>query len=204
LEEAQGAAQLAADAEKSQNWDECIHQAGIAIMTAGAVLELRNIRSRCRFEKGEVAEGVSDLHHVLQMNSGSTEPHLRISAMTFYSLGETDKGLAQVRKCLQSDPDSKSCRQLMRTEKNLSKRLKPLNEFVEKRQFASASKLLVKQGDNDGLINDAKADFDQFVSEGLIHSKAPNGLYARLLELACEAYIEVRPLWCMVRMTDGR
>ncbi|KAK6608207.1 DnaJ domain-containing protein [Botrytis cinerea] len=87
LVEAQGAASLAMDAEKDQNWEECVTQAGAAIMVASKVVSLRKTRAHCRFERGEVQEGMSDLKHVLQMQPGLTDPHLRISTINFYGLG---------------------------------------------------------------------------------------------------------------------
>jgi DnaJ family protein C protein 3 len=191
LEEAQGAATLAEEAVKAANWDECVQQAGVAIMVAGTQPDLRRLRARCRFEKGEVAEGVSDLHHLLQISSGSTEPYMQISAMTFYSLGESEKGLAQVRKCLQSDPDSKSCRQLMRHEKALDKNLRKLFDAMERRQFSIAVKLLTGSSGEPGLLQEVKHDTKKFKDDGFIHVNSPNGLYASLVEMTCEAYIEV-------------
>jgi len=191
LEEGQGAATLAEEAAEAANWDECIQQAGVAIMVAGAQLDLRRLRARCRFEKGEVAEGVSDLQHLLQISSGSTEPHMQISAMSFYSLGELEKGLAQVRKCLQSDPDSKSCRQLMRHEKALDKNLRNLFNAMERGQFSTAAKLLIGASDEPGLLEEVKQDTKRYKDEGYIHVNSPDGLYARLTEMACETYVEV-------------
>ncbi|OJD35985.1 and tpr domain protein [Diplodia corticola] len=191
LEEAQGAATLAAEAEQQGDWDGCITNAGVAVMVAGGNLELRKLRARCRFEKGEVAEGVNDLQHVLQINSGSIEPHLQSSAMTFYSLGETDKGLAHIRKCLQSDPDSKACMKLMKREKALDKQLKKAKGLVEKRQYASAVKLLIKSGESAGLLEEVKEDVKQYKEQGYIHIKTPDGLYTDLVEMVCEAYVEM-------------
>lgn len=192
LEEAEGAAKRAEEAAAGGDWDECIHQAGVAVIVAGADLELRKLRARCRFEKGEVAEGVSDLQHVLQISSGSIQPHLQISAMTFYSLGEPEKALTQVRKCLQSDPDSKPCRELMRAEKRLNKSLKEVFEAMENRQFSKAVPLLVGTSDEPGLPKEVAEDIKKFKDQGIIHKKAPDGLYTRLVEMACEAFIEVR------------
>jgi len=201
LEEAEGAAARAEEAATIGAWDECIQQAGVAILVAGADLELRKLRARCRFEKGEVAEGVSDLQHVLQISSSSTEPHLQISAMTFYSLAEPEKGLTQIRKCLQSDPDSKSCRELMRHEKPLNKILKELFEVMEKRQFTKAIRLLVGSSEEPGLSKQVADDTKKFRSEGIIHMQAPDGLYARLVEMTCEAFVEVwqRPEYGIIR-----
>lgn len=190
LEEAQAASALAVEAEAKGDWEECIQQAGIAIRIANTVLSLRNLRARCRFEKGDVVSAVSDLQHIVAM-SGSTDRHLQISALTFYALGDTEKGLAMVRKCLQSDPDNKACRQLMRQEKVIEKRIKQLNGFWEKNSFASATRLLIKSGEDQGLIADVKEDFEQLKKDNVIHQKSPNGLYNNLVERTCQAYTEV-------------
>ena len=191
LEEAQGAAVLASDAEKSGDWEGCVSQAGTAILVASTALSLRQLRARCRFEKGEVLEGVADLQHVLQIAPGSIDPHLQISSMMFYSLGDTEKGLSQIRKCLHSDPDSKVCSRLYRQEKRLEKVLKQTRTMKEKRQYNSAVKLLVGSGEDTGLIDDVKADVAEAKAAGTIHKNSPNELYSSLIEMACDCYTEV-------------
>ena len=192
LEEAQGAAALAVDAEKAGDWEGCVSQAGTAIMVASTALSLRQLRARCRFERGEVLEGVSDLQHVLQISPQSTAPHMQISSMLFYALGDTEKGMAQIRKCLHSDPDSKVCSKLHRREKKLDKALKQVRGIKEKRQYNSAVKLLVGSGEDTGLIDEVKEDVEQAKEAGTIHKNSPNELYASLVEIACECYTEVR------------
>ena len=194
LDEAATAAQSAATAAENSDWETCVQQAGVAIMTASTCLELRKLRARCRFERGEVLEGVSDLGHVLQIDpQGSLEPHLQMSAMFFYSLAETERGLAQIRKCLHSDPDSKACSRLFRREKNIDKQLGKIRGLIEKRQFAGAVKQLVKTSDeNLGLIQEVKDDVKELRGQGYVHEKAPDTLVGVVVELACEAYTEVR------------
>jgi DnaJ family protein C protein 3 len=193
LDEAEGAAYLAAEAEKHQDWEACIHQAGVAIMTASTALSLRQLRAKCRFERGEVQEGVSDLTHVLQIHPSLVNPHLQISSMLFYSLGDTERGLAQIRKCLHSDPDSKLCKTLFRREKTLSKTIEKLSSLMESRQFNSATKILVgTNSENDrGLLMDLKADVAEAKESGIIHPSSPNNLYALLVERTCECYREM-------------
>ncbi|KAI9676922.1 MAG: hypothetical protein M1817_006761 [Caeruleum heppii] len=191
LEEAEGAAKLAMDAEKAGDWEGCVTNAGVAIMTASTALGLRQLRARCRLERGEVHEGVSDLAHVLQISPGSTEPHLQISSMMFYALGDTEKGLAQIRRCLHSDPDSKPCSKLFRREKVLNKEYAKIKSLMEKRQFNSAAKLLVATGEDPGLIQDVRDDVKEFKESGLIHKNSPNDLLGQLLEMTCEAYSEM-------------
>jgi DnaJ family protein C protein 3 len=192
LEEAQGAAILAQEAADKGDWEACVTQAGNAIVVAGGAFDIRKTRARCRFEKGEVVEGISDLQHLLQINTGDIEPHLQSSAMAFYSLGETEKGLKHIAQCLQSDPDSKACMKLRRREKNLEKDLKKVRSYFEKRQYATASKLLVDRGEEEpGLLKEVKQDFQDYVDQGYIYKNSPQGLYQDLLEKTCEAYVEM-------------
>ncbi len=193
LEEAEGAAYLAVEAEKKQDWEACINQAGITIMTAGTSLSLRQLRARCRFERGEVQEGLSDLAHVLQIHPSLVEPHLQISAMMFYSLGDTERGLAQIKKCLHSDPDSKPCKSFFREEKSILKQIDHVKTFMGKRQFNSAAKLLVGKGTEDepGLLSDISANLGTHRKSGTIHPKAPSDLYTAHLEMTCEAYLSL-------------
>ncbi|KAK5132977.1 hypothetical protein LTR08_008340 [Meristemomyces frigidus] len=192
LEEAEGAAKLAADAEKAGDWEACVAQAGTAIIVAGTALELRQRRARCRFERGEVMEGIADLNHVLQINTGLTEPHLQIAAMSFYSLGETAKGITAVSKCLHNDPDNKACSKLRKSQKAIERTLKKFNQLIEKRQYASAVKLLVPQSAEDpGLLQEVKDDVKTYREAGYIHPKAPDFLYGTLVERTCEAYSEM-------------
>lgn len=195
LEEAQAAVLLAEEAVSKGDWESCITHAGTAILVAGAAYDIRKMRATCRFEKGEVVEGISDLQHLLQINTGVIAPHLQSSAMAFYSLGETDKGLKHIAQCLQSDPDSKECMRLRRREKNLEKTLKKVRSFFEKRQYATASKLLIDRGEDEpGLLKEVKQDFQDYVEAGYIFKNSPQGLYQTLVEMTCEAYIEMNNL----------
>jgi DnaJ homolog subfamily C member 3 len=192
LYEAEGAAKLSADAEKASDWEACVAQAGTAIFVASTSLELRQRRAKCRFEKGEIMEGIADLNHALQINTALTQPHLEIAAMTFYSLGETDKGITAISKCLHNDPDNKECAKLRKSQKAIDRTLKKFNQFVERRQFASAVKLLVPQGDDEpGLLQEVSSDEKQFREADYIHPKAGSGLYTHLIEKTCEAYVEM-------------
>lgn len=191
MEEAQGAARLAMDAEKRGDYEECVTQAGVAIMVASKSLLLRQLRVRCRFARGEVQEGISDLSHVLQLQPGLTDPHLQIAAVRFFALKDTEKGAAQIRKCLHSDPDSKSCKKLHRMMKRLEKDLSKLNGFFERRQFSSAVKILSPNEGGIGLVQEVKDEEQELRAAGTIPALAPSELIASLVEMACEAYTEV-------------
>ena len=200
LEEASRAAAAAADAEKKGDWEGCVSHAGTAIMVASTALSLRQLRARCRFERGEVLEGVSDLSHAIQISPSSIEPHLQISSMLFYSVGDIEKGIEQMRKCLRSDPDSKACSKLFRREKQIDKMLKQVEKLREKRQYNSAVKLLVATGEDPGLLQEVKEEIKEGREAGRIHKNAPDELYASIVNMACDCYLEV----CMRRLVRVR
>ncbi|KAI2464515.1 DnaJ domain-containing protein [Annulohypoxylon bovei var. microspora] len=190
LVEAQGATKLAEAAAQKGNWDECIGQAGEAIFVANRAPNLRELRVKCRFEKGEVEEGMSDLQHILQMKAGDTTPHLQISATTFYAMGDMQQGMIQIKKCMHSDPESKACKKLLKQEKNVDKTLAKVNKALERNQPMSGVKLLVPSGDDQGLINEVEEQIKELKKTGIIPERAPNVLLARLVETACQAYYE--------------
>jgi DnaJ family protein C protein 3 len=79
----------------------------------------------------------------------------------------------------------------MKREKAIEKQLKKLRQLMERRQFVSAAKLLVPTGGDTGLLQDVKEDVKSYKNQGLIHKSSPDGLYATLVEMTCEAYFEV-------------
>lgn len=195
LLEAQGAARLAEAAEKSRNWDECVSQSGEAILVANRAANLRELRARCRLAKGDLEEWMSDLQHILQLKPGDTTPHMQISATTFYGFGDTERGLNQIRKCLHSDPESKSCHKLLKQEKSVEKTITKVDKALERNQPVTGARLLVPAGDDAGLINEVREQIKQLKADGIIPENTPNALLSQLVDYACEAYYEVsRPI----------
>ncbi|KAJ5885318.1 hypothetical protein N7495_009828 [Penicillium taxi] len=191
IEEARDAATLAATAEANGDWEGCIIQAGVAILKANTDLSLRKTRAHCRFERGEVEEGVSDLAHVIQISPNLVEPQLQMSSILFYALGDSDRGLTQIRRCLHTDPDSNPCNRLYKRERQLSKLLVKLNSALETRKFSNAVNILIGTGDESGMIADVKTDVAEAREAGHIPPAASNNLYVSLVERACEAYREM-------------
>ncbi|PWY65034.1 DnaJ and TPR domain protein [Aspergillus heteromorphus CBS 117.55] len=192
LQESRDAASAALDAEKSGAWDACISHANVALSKATLSPSLRRARAHCRFEKGDVEEGVSDLIHVSQISQGSLEPYLQISSMLFYALGDSDRGISQIRKCLHSDPDSKPCNGLYRKERLVVKQLQKLKDAMDARKYKNAINMLVGVGDESGLLDDVRRDVEQAKEAGHIHPASPNNLYTFLVERTCEAFYEAQ------------
>jgi DnaJ family protein C protein 3 len=193
LEAAKGAAALAEAAAKAEDWEECIKQADDAILTANRALSLRELRANCAFERGAMERGIGDLQHILQMKPGDTSPHVKISAIQFYALGELQEGMASIRKCLHSDPESKECKRLLRAEKLVEKVVQKVTKALEKNQHMTAVRQLVPTGDDEGLIKEVKDQVHILREDGTIPAAAGNVLISRLVEMACQSYYEVSP-----------
>jgi DnaJ family protein C protein 3 len=191
LEAAQHAATVASQAADAGQWDECVNASGVAIVVASRSPSLRELRARCRFERGEYEEGMSDLQHVLHMKPGDTNPHLFISATTFYGLADFDNGIAQIRKCLQSDPDSKVCKKLHKQEKAIQKALSKVEAQLNRGQFTTAGRALVGTEDDLGLVKSIQEQVADLKQAGHIPSKASIRIYEQVVELVCQAYSEV-------------
>lgn len=198
LMNAQGAAELAESAEKQGQWDQCIEHAGAAIVVASRSVPLRELRARCRFARGEMEEGMSDLRHVLQMRPGDVTPHVKMSAVTFYSLADLAGGQAHARRCLQSDPDSKLCRRILKQEKAVEKTLGKVTKSFEGQRWMTGTRLLVPgKEDEPGLIAEVREEVRVLQEDGTIPTTAPKRLLAQLVGLACQGYYEVGFIFLM-------
>ena len=191
IQEAQGADKISADAEASGDWSSCTINAGIAINVAHTHIGLRQRRAKCRFEKGELIEAISDLIYVAQLSS-SSEAYQKISATYFFALDESENGLSHIRKCLHSDPDSRSCSKLLKNEKAIDKQLKKVKDLMDKHSYNGAVKLLIPSAEDPGLLKEVVEATESLKEQGLIPKQALGQLYNRLIELTCEAYTEVR------------
>ncbi|KAF4997056.1 hypothetical protein FDECE_12210 [Fusarium decemcellulare] len=190
LEEAKLASALAEMAEKGEKWDECVNHAGTAIVVASRSPHLRELRAHCRFQRGEVEEGMSDLRHVLHMKPGDISPHVVISATTFYGLGDLESGIGQVKKCLQSDPDSKICKKLHKQEKKVEKAYKKIQGQLNRGQPTTAGRSLVGTAEDEGLLPEVRKQVEELRENKSIPKTARTKLLEDLVELTCQAYTE--------------
>jgi DnaJ homolog subfamily C member 3 len=193
LDEAEGAASLAEVAAQESRWEDCVNHAGVAILVANRAPALRQLRSRCRFERGEIEEGIADLQHLLAMRPGDLEPHVVIAATTFYGLGDMEAGMSQVKKCLHSDPESKLCKRLRKQQKAIHKAFGKVEGQLQRGQTTTAGRSLAGTSDDPGLISDIKEQVDNLRKAGSIPPSATIRLYDNAIELTCQAYSEVYP-----------
>ena len=191
LTEAESAAAAAHEAAKLEKWEDCVSNAGTALYVAPRSLSLRELRSKCRLERGEMEEAMGDLQHVLHIRPGDTKPHLVVSATTFYGLADLDAGLAQIRKCLHSDPDSKVCKKLHKQEKAVQKAFTRATGQLNKGQTTTAGRTLVGTAEEPGLVPMVQEHISELREDGSIPTQAKPILYNILIDMTCQAYLEV-------------
>lgn len=191
LDAAEEALARAHAAEEKGEWEECVASAGAAVVVASGMASVRALRARCRLQRGEVHEAVGDLTHLAQINPGDIEPHLQISSLLYFSVNDYDRSVAQLRKCLHSDPDSKPCSKAFRRIKTLNKSLTSINALRTKRQHNSAAKLLVGTPDDEGLIAEVNEELAELKQKGYINDKCPSELLAMLYDITCDSYTEM-------------
>ena len=99
--------------------------------------------------------------------------------------------MASIRKCLHSDPDSKECKRLLKTEKQVDKVIQKVTKALDKSQHMAAVRQLVPAGDDEGLIREVKDQVQELKDEGILPATARSDLVTKLVGLACQGYFEV-------------
>ncbi|PHH58600.1 hypothetical protein CDD81_5140 [Ophiocordyceps australis] len=187
---AEEAAGLAEAAKEAGRWDDCIYHSAKAIVVASKSAGLRQVRANCRLQRGHVEEALSDLKHVVHLRPGDTDPHVVISAIAFYGLGDMEGGLSQARKCLHSDPDSKICNRLHKQQKLIHKQYVKAEGQLKKDQPTTAGRTLVGSQAKPGLVAQVEEQVQELRQSGKLHTKIEARLFTRVVEMVCQAHSE--------------
>lgn len=188
LEAVEKASKEVGMAEKRKDWEACIENAGVVLQLAPQLAEARGQRARCRLARGDTLEGISDLQQLAILNPTLTEPHIHVSSLYFYALGEPDPAREQLRHCLTFDQDNKACKAHLRKIRTMAKAIEKVRSLQNKKLHSSATKLLVG---SDGLLDQARSEIISLTSTGYLTPSAGSGLLTTLLTLACESYVSL-------------
>ncbi|KAF8449637.1 hypothetical protein BGX38DRAFT_1254205 [Terfezia claveryi] len=188
LAAAEKASKEARMAEKRKDWEACISNAGIVLQLAPQLAEVRGQRARCRLARGDTLEGISDLQQLAILNPTLTEPHIHVSSLYFYALGEPEPAREQLRHCLTFDQDNKACKAHLRKIRTMAKSIEKVKSLQDKKLLSSAIKLLVG---SDGLLDKARSEIKSLTSKGYLTPSAGSGLLTTLLTLICDSYVSL-------------
>lgn len=133
---------------------------------------------------------IGDWTHVTQISPAALDPHLKIANLLYYSLNDYDRSVAQLRKCLHFDPESKPCKKAFRRIKQLNKDVMKAKTSKERKQFITAARILVGAVEHVGVITEVEEEVKSLHTEGLYNDNCPKKLMAELKEMVCESYTD--------------
>lgn len=137
-----------------------------------------------------IMTAIGDWTHVTQISPAALDPHLKIANLLYYSLNDYDRSVAQLRKCLHFDPESKPCKKAFKRIKQLNKDVTKAKTSKEKKQFITAARILVGTSEDVGVIAEINEEVKSLTAEGLYNDNCPRNLMAELKEIVCESYAE--------------
>jgi len=192
VREIQNAVTAAEKAKESSDYETCIQESSKAIAVATSSAKLRNLRAQCYIARGDVHEAVGDLTHAVILDPTSIAPHALISNLLYFSLHDSTRALAHIKKCLHFDTDAKECKRLFRTVKKMEKQFTQARNFLDSKQWVRTFRILDKSKDGEGLLADLKLELEKLAEAGIIVPSTPNESVADVEEMLCEAYSEAK------------
>jgi len=90
--------------------------------------ELHELRATCYENIGDYLKAVQDIRPTNKLRPDNTAGYYRISTL-YYTMGEADESLNEIRECLKLDPDHKECFPHYKKVKKLVKQMNSIHDF---------------------------------------------------------------------------
>ncbi|CAF3383343.1 unnamed protein product [Rotaria socialis] len=97
-------------------------------------VKLRELRANCYLQLGDTLKAVHDLKATSKLKPDNTRAFFQISQL-FYSIGDADDSLTNIRECLKLDPDHKDCHSHYIKVKKLAKQLEIINDATSQSRW---------------------------------------------------------------------
>ncbi|KAF9969534.1 hypothetical protein BGZ73_008093 [Actinomortierella ambigua] len=188
VDEASQALNIAKAAAAQGKYEDCIKVLGNAVLTAPLYKPFRLQRAECHIARGEVEEAVNDFSRAT--HNAATDPKLmhRLSTLSYFSLYAPQQALAQIKLCINFDPENKLCKALFRKIKNMEKDIAKLDADLEKGRWAGAINKAI--GAEKGLVRPVEEDSKAMEQENNATGTLPKRLLLKIYTAACKAYTE--------------
>ncbi|GAA6063958.1 hypothetical protein JCM10212_004913 [Sporobolomyces blumeae] len=141
--------------------ERCIASLTAAIALSPQSADLRTLRAECLVAAREFDSAVADLSRASAV-SPALATHLQLRTALVSSLfvdhgkAVPAESLLALKKCLQSDPDSKPCRKLFKALKHVEKDLAKLRNWLDADRWTEVAVLLAGSSTKDGLVQVVK------------------------------------------------
>lgn len=171
---------------KNNDYVNCEEFANQAVENSPKTPELRRIRKDCKLKNGNLRGALVDLSHLQNLNPEESDNYIKSAKISFYAFYEYDKALQTLRRCLQFDPDNKSCIQANKQIRKLEKQIKDFSYEDVRRKKASGHAIwdnVLTSLESEGLYDKLKQETS---NEGF--DSASSDLINVLNEALCDAH----------------
>ncbi|CAI9590761.1 unnamed protein product [Staurois parvus] len=98
---------------------------------------VRELRSECYLRIGDLNKAIQDLKPTTKLRNDNRAAFLKLSRL-YYTMGEHEESLSQVRECLKLDQDDKDCFSHYKQVKKLSRQLESAEELIRDQRYEAA------------------------------------------------------------------
>ncbi|KAM4747940.1 dnaJ homolog subfamily C member 3-like [Rhinophrynus dorsalis] len=137
LREVEGSLEEAWAAYDKEDYGAVIHLLEKVIEFSPWDANARELRSECYIQVGDVRKAIQDLKPTTKLRNDNREAFLKLSKL-YYSLGDHEESLSQVRECLKLDQDDKNCFSHYKQVKKLSRQLESAEELIREQRYEDA------------------------------------------------------------------
>ncbi|KAH9017718.1 hypothetical protein EDB85DRAFT_2014955 [Lactarius pseudohatsudake] len=220
----EAAARKAALAQKAKLWTACEESATQGLRVASHSVALRQQRANCALAAGDFEEAVGDLSRLTQITAPSTDAYMNIFRISYFYMGSTasNTAMANLKRCLHYDPDSRPCLSAHRLVKSLDKQFKKLDELMAAEDWrgiinfilGSAPKDASLSAPGNGLFSTFEGalepDAVPIASVAVPPPRKASPRRAAILRALCRAHVQLRQArsgeqWCdeLLRMVGN-
>ncbi|KAM0746903.1 Co-chaperone [Meredithblackwellia eburnea MCA 4105] len=192
--------------------DVCISSATSAIKSSPNHEGLRLIRAECYVLQRDYDSAVGDLLRAAAITPALPPQHLlRLTLLSSLflpreSLEIPQEALTSVKRCLAADPDSKLCRDVFKSLKNVEKELARVRNWIDGGKWMEAAIILAPSSSGVGLISTLKTIVETYQEpklKGLPKDSSPvlptdpadlekqSPLITKLVSTLCRAYVTI-------------
>ncbi|KAJ1679240.1 hypothetical protein EV182_002448 [Spiromyces aspiralis] len=188
LDEVEALVDKARRAEKRKKPDDCISYATKAVDIAPFFTELRSLRAKCHINAGNLGSAVADLQRIAQVDKADLTVYPELAQLRFYYLDEADQAISNLKTCLQSDPENKTCRKLFKEIKKTKQTMDQLAKELRKQKWHTCGKIISPPDGSPGLLGEVKAGVGEISAKYGLATDMPSMLLKRVVDVACESY----------------
>ncbi|MCL4118643.1 UNVERIFIED_CONTAM: hypothetical protein GTU68_038064 [Idotea baltica] len=127
---------LARNSIIDHHYDEALHLLKDIIELCPWDASMREMRFEAFMALGETMSAIVELRSITKLTQDNTDAYFQLSSL-YYTVGDVDQSLIEIRECLKLDPDHKECFPLYKKLKKVAKLVSNAQEYVNNKDYSS-------------------------------------------------------------------